>query len=155
VTMAAGSGQTIDPAAACSIRVESGDGERVSAWLNETGAAQGIPADPLWRLEMCVTEAFANVVTHGGPGARSNPIGLQMEVHRSAIGGEAVVTVTDRGIAFDPLAVPPKTQARSLAEAEPGGLGLPLMRRFSESLDYRRSEGCNHLTILVRWDEAG
>lgn len=138
-----------------SIRVDADATDSVASWLGETGSAQGVPADPLWRLDLCVTEVLANVVQHGGAGIASSPIGLHLELRRSAGGGEAVVTVSDTGIAFDPLSVPARPRPRTLAEAEPGGQGLPLLRRFSDALDYRYSEGRNHLTIHVRWTEGG
>jgi len=102
-----------------------------------------------------VTEVVANVVAHGGPGAGLSPISLRLEVHGNASGGEASVTVSDGGVAFDPLTVPPKPKARSLAEAEPGGQGLPMLRKFSDALDYSYSDGQNHLTIRVRWTGEG
>ena len=103
-----------------------------------------------------MTEALANVIAHGGAATRLVPINLRLDVRRHATGGEASVTVSDGGAAFDPLAVPPRPQARSLAEAEPGGQGLPMLRKFSDALDYSYSDGQNHLTIHVRWnvDEA-
>jgi anti-sigma regulatory factor (Ser/Thr protein kinase) len=145
----------IDPVVGFSIRVDSSEARRASTWLGETGSARGIPAEPLWRLDLCVTEAFANVIAHGGAGAGSSPICLRLDVGRSASGGEASVTVSDGGTAFDPLTVPPIPRARALAEAEPGGHGLALLHHFADALDYAYSEGQNHLTIHVRWNEDG
>ncbi len=66
----------------------------------------------------------------------------------------AELSVTDAGVAFDPSAqtvvVP---HPASLVDATPGGLGLLLIRNFSDELSYRHSEGRNHLTITVRWLE--
>ena len=102
-----------------------------------------------------MTEALANVIAHGGAGTGSIPISLRLDVRRSESGGEASVTVSDAGTAFDPLTVPPKARPRTLAEAEPGGHGLTLLRQFADALDYSYSEGQNHLTIHVRWNEDG
>lgn len=138
----------IDPVANLSIRVDSSEAEHASTWLGEAGSLRGIPADPLLRLDLCVTEALANVIMHGGAGATTKPIRLRLDVRGSA----ASVTVTDAGIAFNPLAAPPKVRTRTLAQAELGGHGLLLMARFADALDYCYSEGQNHLTIHVRWN---
>jgi anti-sigma regulatory factor (Ser/Thr protein kinase) len=138
-----------------SIRVDSSEAARASTWLGEAGSARGIPAEPLSRLDLCVTEALANVIDHGGAEADSNPIDLRLDVRRNASGGEASVTISDAGIQYDPLAAPPKARPRTLAEAEPGGQGLPLLRQFADALDYSYSEGQNHLTIHVRWNQDG
>jgi len=102
---------------------------------------------------MCVTEALANVIAHGGEGTASSPIHLQLDVRKSEHGGEAAVTVSDGGVAFDPLKAQPKRVPRTLDEAEPGGLGIAMLRKFADALDYAYREGRNHLTIHVRWSE--
>lgn len=132
--------------------IDSSEAWRASAWLGEAGPARGIPAEPLSRLDLCLTEALANVIDHGGAGTRANPIHLRLEVQSSGSGGEAAITVSDAGIAFDPLSAPPRPRPRTLAEAEPGGLGLAMLREFADALDYSYSEGRNHLTIRVRWN---
>ena len=135
-----------------SIRVDSGEAWRASTWLGEAGSARGIPAETLSRLDLCVTEAVANAIDHGGAGTGASPICLRLDVRHSGSGGEATVTVSDAGNAFDPLTAPEKARAHTLAEAEPGGLGLTMLRRFADALDYSYSEGRNHLTIRVRWN---
>lgn len=144
----------IDPVTNFSIRADPSEAHHASTWLGEAGSARGVPEDPLMRLDLCVTEALANVIAHGGAGARANPIHLRLDVRRSANGGAASVTVSDAGTAFDPLQAPPMARARTLAEAEPGGHGLLLMARFADALDYSYGEGQNHLTIHVRWNHA-
>jgi serine/threonine-protein kinase RsbW len=141
------------PGAQFSLRIGSGEARQASVWLGETGATQGIPADSLWRLDLCLTEALANIVAHGGDSAVSSPIDLRLEVRRDSGGGEASVTISDGGLAFDPLTAPVKAAPRSLAEAQPGGQGLPLLRRFTDALAYSRAEDRNHLTLKVRWPE--
>jgi anti-sigma regulatory factor (Ser/Thr protein kinase) len=42
-----------------------------------------------------------------------------------------------------------------LAEAQPGGLGLSMLRSYSDHLAYRREAGRNQLTLTVRWRETG
>ena len=145
----------IDPVTDFSIQADTGELPRVSDWLRNAGPAQGMPAEPLWRLDLCVTEAIANVIDHGGAGARSSPIGLRLAVRREANGGEAAITVSDAGAAFDPRATAPKPPARSLTEAEPGGQGLTLLHKFADALDYASRGGQNHLTICVRWKGDG
>lgn len=143
----------IDPVANLSIGVDARETRRASTWLGEEGSARGMPEDPLWRLDMCLTEALANVIAHGGAGARANPVRLRLDVRGSASGGVASLTVSDAGTAFDPVKVPPREPARTLAEAEPGGQGLMLLRRFADAIDYSYRDGQNHLTIQVRWNQ--
>jgi anti-sigma regulatory factor (Ser/Thr protein kinase) len=137
-----------------SIRAESGETRRASIWLCEAASARGMPEEAIWRLDLCMTEALANVIAHGGAGSDSDRIRLHLDVRCNVGGGEAAVTVSNTGAAFNPLSVEPRPRPRTLAELEqPGGHGLGMLRQFSDTLDYSYSEGQNHLTIYVRWND--
>ena len=124
---------------------------RASEWLSAICLQCDIPVAQAQRLEICLNEVLANVLAYGGSAALSAPIGLQLEVLGAAEGGEARVTVSDSGFAFNPLAVKMPPRPPTLAEARPGGLGLVMIRRCSDWLDYRREGGHNHFTFGTRW----
>jgi anti-sigma regulatory factor (Ser/Thr protein kinase) len=136
------------------IRADSESASRASAWLQSEAASRGVPRDEITRLDHCLDEALANVIAHGGASARAAPIVLQFRTHRGDDACNAEVTVTDSGGEFDPDAVPAKPRPATLADAEPGGLGLLMIRSFSDSLRYDRRDGRNHLTFGVRWNGA-
>ena len=144
----------VQPPAALTIRADLWEARRASDWLAAAALAQNVPLDQVVRLDHCLDEALANVIRHGGPTALSSPVHLQFSVRRGAGAGLAELSVNDGGVAFDPsthAAVAP--HPASLADATPGGLGLPLIRNFSDGLSYQHSEGRNHLTITVTWIE--
>ena len=124
---------------------------RAAEWLTGAFRQRGVPDSQVERLEVALEEVLANVHDHGGSPARAEPIEIRLEVRAEAATGEASVTVTDAGIPFDPTGVPERARARTLAEAQPGGLGLPLIRRCSDWVDYRREGNYNHLTFGARW----
>lgn len=124
---------------------------RAAEWLVASCRQREVPQAHVERLELCLHEALANVITHGGEAAIAAPIRMRLEVRRDPQ-CSAGVTVIDAGRAFDPLSVPDRESPKTLAETEPGGLGLVMIRRFSDWLDYRHENGCNHLTFGARWD---
>jgi anti-sigma regulatory factor (Ser/Thr protein kinase) len=124
---------------------------RASEWLNATCRRREVPQEHVERLVLCLNEALANVIVHGGASARSAPVKLTLEVSVDDGVGRAGVTVSDAGIAFDPLAVAPRALPKSLDEASGGGLGLVMIRRCSDWLDYRNEQGRNHFTFGARW----
>ena len=144
------------PPAELTIRGDTWDARRASVWLASVALAQNVPREQIVRLDHCLDEALANVIAHGGPTALASPVRLQFGVRRSQGTCTAELSVADAGVAFDPSTFPPEATPRpaSLAEAKPGGLGLLMIRDFSDDLSYRRSEGRNHLTITVSWTEA-
>lgn len=100
---------------------------------------------------LCLNEVLANVMAHGGSTALSASIRLRLEISFDRDGSKAGVTVADAGTPFNPLSVAKKILPKTLDEATPGGLGLVMIHRFSDWLDYRHENGHNHLTFGTRW----
>ena len=137
------------------VRADSREARRASAWLEAAAAREGVPPEQVVRLDHCLDEALANVNSHGGPDAMSATVVLQLAVHRGRGICTAELLIVDHGLPFDPSLLPgaPMPRPASLAEASIGGLGLAMIRSFSDDLRYRRSDDCNHLTIGVSWTE--
>ena len=125
---------------------------RASEWLATACRQRDVPQAQAERLLLCLNEVLANVITHGGSTALSAPIRLLLEVGPGADGNMAGVTVSDAGIAFNPLTVAERALPKTLDEASPGGLGLVMTRHCSDWLRYRHEDGHNHLTFGARWN---
>lgn len=145
----------VDSIAELSISAVAEEAGRASAWIETVCLEHNVPAEQIRRLDLCLNEAIANIIVHGGPAALSSPVQLLFSVHRQENSNEAALMVSDSGAAFDPLAYQPKSRPQTLSEAEPGGLGLLMMRSFTDHLDYQYSEGHNQTTFTVRWAEEG
>ena len=124
---------------------------RAAEWLAAACGQRDVPQPLVERLVLCLHEVLANVITHGGRTALAAPITMLLEVTFDPE-CKASVTVTDAGMAFDPLSVPHRILPKTLADAPESGLGLVMIRRCSDWLDYRRENGHNHLTFGARWD---
>jgi anti-sigma regulatory factor (Ser/Thr protein kinase) len=124
---------------------------RACEWLTTALRQRDVPDPQVECLELALHEVLANVLAHGGSAARAEPIRICIEVREKATTGEARVTVRDAGIPFDPTGAPEHTPAKSLAEAPLGGLGLPLIRRCSDWMSYRREGGRNHFVFGTQW----
>ena len=116
------------------IRADTWDARRASVWLEFVALAGRVPPEQVVRLDHCLDEALANVIKHGGPAALASPVQLQFGVRRSAGACTAELSVADAGVAFDPATYEPKPAPKParLAEAKPGGLGLLMIRSFSD-----------------------
>ena len=124
---------------------------RASEWLTTALRQRDVPEPQVECLELAFHEVLANVLAHGGSAARAEPIRICIEVREKTTAGEAHVKVSDAGIPFDPTGAPEHTPAKTLAEAPLGGLGLPLIRRCSDWMSYRREGGRNHFVFGARW----
>lgn len=136
------------------IAAEVAEVRRASDWLEAACRQHQLPQEMADRLVLSLNEVLENVIVYGGAAAQSAPVGLRFEVGPDADGGKAGVTVSDAGIAFNPLAVAEKPLPKTLDEASPGGLGLVMIRRLSHWFDYRHADGRNHLTFGVCWPPA-
>jgi anti-sigma regulatory factor (Ser/Thr protein kinase) len=96
-----------------------------AAWQRE-----GLPAALLPRVDVVLEELFTNVVKYGrGSGA----VGIALR--RIEGGVEVAVTEPDADF-FDVTAAPGADTSLPIEQRQPGGLGLHLIRRLVDSLDY-------------------
>ena len=62
--------------------------------------------------------------------------------------GVATITIRDWGHTFNPLELPPPDLNLDINERPIGGLGIYLMKKFTDRLEYRREDDSNILTII-------
>jgi anti-sigma regulatory factor (Ser/Thr protein kinase) len=92
----------------------------------------GLSDRAVHRLELIFEEVVANIVRHGFSAGADHAILAIAEDQ-----GDAVeLVLEDDAPPFNPLLLEPAAPAGSLSEARIGGLGVPLLRKFSLSLDY-------------------
>ena len=136
-----------EPQASLIVGSELRELSRVSAWVQDWAQRQRLPARITQQLDLCSTEALTNIMTHGSGDAAAHASILL----RLGWQGEAVaLEVEDEGRPFDPLQAPQPMHASSLDDAHVGGWGIPIVRRFSDGMHYRREDGRNRLTLLFR-----
>lgn len=99
----------------------------------------------IFKLELVLEETLMNIVWHAFRDQDSHQVRLSVATEPGLI----VLQFEDNGIEFNPLLAPEVTLPATLAEARPGGLGLMLVRKFSQSMAYERHDGRNRLTIKV------
>lgn len=127
---------------------------RATAWLQAICHAREVPPDQQHRLDICLNEALANVLAHGGSEALGSPIELRLVLHGRHDAGRVSMTLRAGGVAFDPNSHRQKPAPQSLEEAEPGGLGILLMRANADEIRYQRLGKENCTTFVIRWDGA-
>jgi anti-sigma regulatory factor (Ser/Thr protein kinase) len=110
--------------------------------------ASGVPEPVVHDLSLALQETLDNVIEHA---YRGRPRGVIFVEASFEPGAEIVVTVRDRGPAFDPADVPLPDTMASLETARVGGLGLHLVRNLVDTLRYERRSGENRLVFARRF----
>jgi phosphoserine phosphatase len=101
------------------------------AFTAEAAGRLGIGADLLGIVDFVVEELFTNMVKYGR--GSSAPILLAVDSQ----GGQAVVTLVDRDVApFDPNDAPDVDVGQPIEARAPGGLGLHLIRKLADRVQY-------------------
>lgn len=95
-------------------------------------------------LVFAINEAITNVLVHGYQG---QPGHIVVEVRRDD--ATLAVCLHDQAQPFNPTAVPTPDTTLPLAQRQPGGLGVHLMRQFTHQMQHRvRPEGGNELKLV-------
>jgi phosphoserine phosphatase RsbU/P len=95
------------------------------------------------RIEVCLTELIANLISYGYPDGRVGTATLSFWRHPDRY----VVCVEDDGRPFDPTTHELPPQPNSLREADASGRGVQLVRQFADSVQHHRRGGDNHLML--------
>ena len=94
------------------------------------------------RVEVVLEEMISNVVRHATAAD-------SLLITAKPIDSNVLLTVEDNGAAFNPLEVPEPAPFDSLEDATLGGQGVPLIKRLSKSVSYRRTSTGNRISALV------
>lgn len=117
----------------------------LSEWLQTVAHTQGLSDRCTFRLELVLAEAVTNIVQHAAaPGEN-----IAITVTLRCADGRVLVLVEDTGPSFDPTAAPAHIQPQSLDEARIGGLGIHLIRAYTENLEYQRVDQRNQLRMTI------
>lgn len=101
-------------------------------FVAEEARAAGLDDRALCDIQVAVDEACANIVFHAYAGMEAG----DMEISCGPDGQEFVVRVRDWGAAFDPDSIPIPNVTAPLEERTLGGLGLYLIRRSMDHVDF-------------------
>ena len=119
--------------------------EPMVAFTGEAFARLGI--DPALKqvIDFTVEELFTNMVKY----AKGSASPVRVEI--AAVEGGVEVTLVDRDVErFDPTASPDVNIHAPIDERRPGGLGLHLIRRMVDAIDYRYSDATREGRITFR-----
>ena len=96
----------------------------------------------IMELNLILDELVSNIVEHGNS-ERESEIDIKLTKKNMVI----TLVVTDDGPAFDPTITPSVDIALPLEKRKCGGLGIHLIRKFSDNCAYKRVKNKNVLTL--------
>jgi len=124
--------------------------ERVTRVAEDFGRRHQIDAETSHNLKLALDETLTNIMSY----AYDNAVEHIIVARLSLTQGKLIVEVEDDGIPFNPLSAPEPDTKQSLEERSIGGLGIYLVRKLMDELEYRRQNGRNILTMKLKVKEA-
>ncbi len=123
---------------------------RVSQSLNEFGVRNHLSPRVLHDLNLALEEILTNVISYGYADDREHEIRVRL----SAQSGEVRIEVEDDGQPFNPLEAPEPDTAKSVEEGTISGLGIHLVRKVMDGLEYERQGNRNLLIMKKKTEKA-
>lgn len=117
-------------------------GEFVTSWAQ----VAGLDERAVYAVEMSVDEACSNIIQYAYGGEGKGDIHL----HCQKLSDGLKITIIDQGNSFDPHSVAKPNLHGSLAERSEGGLGIFLMRKLMDEVNFHFEPKKNTLVMIKR-----
>lgn len=107
--------------------------------------AHNLPPRTVYLANLVLEEVLTNVVKYAFDAGSVHEIRVRLAVSEV----EVEIECSDPGREFNPLELGEPKLETSLALAEPGGLGVHLVKKMVDSIEYRREQGLNVLIARI------
>ncbi len=122
--------------------------DSVRGYVGEKARAAGFSDKTVYAVQLAADEAASNIIEHAydGPSNRT----FQMKCEFNA--GRLIITFQDQGKSFDISKVDKPDIRADLSERKIGGLGIFLMHKLMDEVNYKVTSSGNVLTLVKRKD---
>ncbi len=117
----------------------------LQAHVENLAQQSGIGPKRLIQLSIALEEVVMNIINHAYGAAATGDLTIGFEDQ----GDQVAISISDTGIAFDPLGMAAPDVESDLMDRPIGGLGVMMVRKFMDRVTYERCSNKNilHLTF--------
>ena len=108
--------------------------------------AAGFSERAVYAVQLAADEAASNIIEHAYAGRPDQTFLLRCEFSQDRL----LMTFLDRGTSFDFTRVEMPDVSADLSERKIGGLGIYLMHKLMDEVDYKVTKSGNYLTLIKR-----
>ena len=120
---------------------------KVSAFVEAELEKLECPLKALAQINVAVDELFCNIASYAYPDSRGT---ADITVESPAANAVAI-TFEDCGVPYDPLKKPDPDTTLSAEERKIGGLGIFIVKKTMDAVEYQYKDKKNVLTITKKW----
>ena len=111
--------------------------------LEDCGNMMQLPQKCLFEVNLGLDELFTNIISYGFEDEADHQIKFTLAKTEETL----VVKVEDDGTPFNPLEAADPELSRDLDTIDIGGLGIHLVKKMMDDINYQRVEGRNKLIL--------
>lgn len=120
--------------------------DKVQAFVEELLEEAGCPMKLMISINIAVEEIYVNIASYAYPSGPGEAI-IRMDVKDN----EATIIFEDSGVPYDPLAKEDPDITLSAEERQIGGLGIYMVKKSMDSMEYEYRDNKNILTIRKKF----
>lgn len=121
--------------------------DEATAFINEELERGGCPMKKLLQINIAVEEIFVNIARYAyAPGEGDVTIACAVEADPLC----AVIRFADSGVPYNPLAKEDPDISLSAEERSIGGLGIYMVKKSMDAVEYEYADGQNILVLRKR-----
>lgn len=117
----------------------------VAAHIDDFCASRELAPEIAYAVNLAIEEMLSNTISHGYEDDETHRIEVIVRLEETTL----VVMIVDDGKTFDPTKAKEADVTMSPEDRELGGLGILLVNRMMDSVEYQRRGGCN-VVILTK-----
>jgi serine/threonine-protein kinase RsbW len=111
--------------------------------LEDCGHIMRLPPKCLLEINLGLDELFTNIISYGFEDELEHQVKFSLAKYEKTL----VVKIEDDGIPFNPLHVKGHELSQDLNSINIGGLGIHLIKKMTDDIDYQRFEGKNKIIL--------
>ena len=105
-----------------------------------------IPSDIAFKINVALEELLMNTISYGFTDSNPHEIVVTIAKDEDAV----AIEIDDDGQAFDPLQAAAPDLDAPIEDRRIGGLGIHFVKTMMDTVEYRRADGHNHVTLHKR-----
>jgi serine/threonine-protein kinase RsbW len=123
---------------------------RLAEIIHQFGTANHLSADDIMRIRLVLDEIVVNIVAHGYEDA-GDTNHHDIHIHLGLDDRDLLtIRVTDDAREYDPRTAPAPRFDLPLEDRRKGGFGVHIVKAIMDTIDYRRVDGQNVLTLTKK-----
>ena len=129
------------------IRNDSSQIEHLAREVTTFADRNGIEDRSLFEIQLVLEEWIMTIINYGYDTAAEHEIRITLQFQEDS--RTVLVDIVDDGREFNPLTTGPELDVEAFLDdrVEGAGVAVRLMLEFADEVNYRRQNGCNHLTM--------